>query len=192
MKKSEQNNTRTVFLRGKKIILRPYDKVRDLSLFTRWINDPYIRQFITINMPITIQEEERAMEKKEGDVNDVFLVIETLKGKTIGTMGLHKIHWVDRTATTGAIIGEKAYLGRGYGTDAKITLLDYAFNTLNLRKVCSAVIAFNKRSYAYLLKTGYTVEGVRKKQHYRHGRYHDEILLAITKTAFNRMMKEKG
>ena len=41
------------------------------------------------------------------------------------------------------MIGESEYWGRGLGTEAKMLLLDYAFNTLNLRRICSQVLAFN-------------------------------------------------
>jgi len=94
-------------------------------------------------------------------------------------MGLHQIDFIHGTAVTGAIIGEKEYQGKGYGTDAKMTLLNYAFNTLNLRKVCSDVISFNKRSLAYSKKCGYKIEGRQKQQFYRSGKYYDRVFLAI-------------
>jgi RimJ/RimL family protein N-acetyltransferase len=105
-----------------------------------------------------------------------------VSGKPIGTMGIHSINWKDRTATTGALIGEKEYWGKGYGTDAKMTLLDYAFNTLNLRKIMSRVYAFNGRSLAYSLHCGYRVEGRLLRQRYAYGRYWDEIILGLFKS----------
>jgi RimJ/RimL family protein N-acetyltransferase len=94
-------------------------------------------------------------------------------------MGLHHISWIHRTATTGALIGEAQYRGNGYGTEAKMLLLDYAFRTLNLRKVCSNVIAFNERSQRYNEKCGYQVEGTQRKHIFRGGVYHDLILMAV-------------
>ena len=84
-------------------------------------------------------------------------------------------------ATTGALIGDKDYWGKGFGTDAKMILLDYAFNTLGLRKILSAVIDYNKRSLRYSLHCGYKIEGVRKKQIFRNGRFRDEFMLAVFK-----------
>ncbi|MBP9760373.1 MAG: GNAT family N-acetyltransferase, partial [Candidatus Pacebacteria bacterium] len=91
----------------------------------------------------------------------------------------HHISWINRTATSGAFIGDVAHQGQGYGTEAKMLLLDYAFNTLNLRKVCSTVLAFNGRSQRYNEKCGYVVEGVQKAQVFRDGSYHDLILMAV-------------
>ncbi len=96
-------------------------------------------------------------------------------------MGIHRINWKDRTATTGAVIGEKAYWGKGYGSEAKKLLLDYAFNELNLRKICSGALAFNGRSQAYSKKCGYEVEGVLKQHIFKNGEYHDLVQLAVFK-----------
>ena len=180
MKKTKQSET--AFLVGKRIILRPPEE-RDIELFIKWFNDPDVRQFVTTSFPVFLQDEKEWLEKirKEKD-HSVVLVIETKEGIPIGTIGLHQINWIDRTATTGAVIGNKKYWSRGYGSEAKLLLLEYAFNTLNLRKICSSVFGFNKRSQAYNLKCGYHVEGRKKAQRFRNGKYHDEILMAIFKS----------
>ena len=169
-----------VFLRGQKVILRPLDKERDLDPLQRWINDPEVNQFLLAHRPITPTGEAKWLDGLE-ERDDVVLGIETLDGSFIGTMGLHQFSWKDRIATTGALIGEKRYWGQGYGTDAKMTLLDYAFNTLNLRKICSSVLAFNERSLQYNLHCGYRIEGRRKDQFFRNGQYWDEIILGLFK-----------
>ena len=60
-------------------------------------------------------------------------------------------------------------------------LLNYAFNTLNLRKIVSRVVSFNRRSKAYSEKCGYKVEGVLKKDIFKDGEYHDLICMAVFK-----------
>jgi len=47
-----------------------------------------------------------------------------------------------------------------------------------------------KRSLAYNIKCGYKVEGVRKKQWFRNGRYYDEIQIAVFKKDFDRVWKK--
>lgn len=172
------DKNRVVFLRGHKVILRPLEKERDLETLRRWINDPDVTQYLLAHRPITPTGEAEWFDQLEQN-DDVVLGMETLDGAFIGTMGLHQISLKDRTATTGALIGEKAYWGQGYGTDAKMTLLDYAFNTLNLRKICSSVLEFNERSLQYNLHCGYQIEGRRRQQFFRNGRYWDEILLGL-------------
>lgn len=178
----QQEQKRIIFLEGKKIVLRPPRKSTDLEVCLRWLNDPEIRDFIKMFLPVLEQVEEKWFDELPTRKNDVILAIETLEDeKFIGTMGLHRINWKDRTAFTGAIIGEKEYWGNGYGTDAKMSLLNYAFNTLNFRKTCSSVFAFNERSLRFSHRCGSRIEGRRKEQVFKDGEYWDEILLAVFK-----------
>jgi len=177
---NKPSDRKVVFLRGKRTSLRPINE-KDIPLLLRWVNDPEVRQFITRIFPAMEADEREWLDRLHKDRdNDVVLMVE-VRGKPIGVMGIHGINWQTRVATTGAIIGEKSYWGKGYGTDAKMALLEYAFNTLNLRKIMSRVKAFNTRSLAYSLKCGYKVEGRLKLMHFDQGRYWDEIILGLFK-----------
>lgn len=167
-----------IFLSGRKVNLRPLSKV-DVPLLVRWVNDPEVRQFVANTFPQTERQEEEWLDGLGKNDKDIVLCIETKDGTSIGVMGIHKINWIWRTCETGALIGEKEYWGEGYGTDAKMYLLDYIFNTLNLHKVCSNVIDYNKRSLQYSLHCGYKVEGRRRKQVFRKGKYRDLIDLGV-------------
>jgi len=173
-----------VFLCGAKTTLRPPNKEMDTPLFLKWINDPKVRFFLKRVLPADLKVEENWVDSLSSNEHHIVLVIETNEGVPIGTMGLHGINWINGTATTGAMIGEKEYWGKGYGTDAKMVFLYYAFSNLGLRKICSSVLSFNPRSLAYLKKTGYKQEGIRRGQILRDGRYHDEILMAIWRRDF--------
>jgi RimJ/RimL family protein N-acetyltransferase len=176
----QQNDV--TFLRGKRLYLRPPTK-EDIPCFLRWINDPEVNCYLSKFLPVTEADEIEWLDRLHKNKNEeIVLVIVTAKnGQPIGTMGIHHINWKDRIATTGAMIGERAFWGKGYGSEAKMLLLNYAFNTLNLRKVCSLVLSFNKRSQAYSEKCGYKVEGVLKQHVFKNGRYWDLVNLAVFK-----------
>ena len=167
-----------VFLIGRRVNLRPFLRT-DIPTLTRWINDPEVREFVASTLPQTEKQEEEWFNKLGASDKDIVLGIETKEGVLIGSMGIHKINWRDRICTTGALIGEKEYWGKGYGTDAKMVLLDYIFNVLNLHKACSSVIAYNKRSLHYSLHCGYGVEGRRRKHMFKRGRYWTLIELGL-------------
>lgn len=174
-----------VFLKGQKTTLRPLRKETDLDKCVRWFNDPDILHFVRRSFPMYYQEESEWFDNHHKKTNAIHLGIEIADSSTlIGVMGLHDISWIDRTATTGACIGEKEYWGKGYGSDAKIALLRYAFLTLNLRKIYSNAFAFNQRSIAYSLKCGYEQEAVLKDDVYSEGEYHDLVILSITRDKF--------
>ena len=167
-----------VFLKGPRVTLRPLLR-EDIPLLMRYMNDPDVLHFLGSNSPKMEADEmewfDGLHKRKQTDI--VLSVV--ADDHMIGVMGIHGMNWVHRFATTGAAIGDKAYWGRGYGSEAKILLLKFAFDTLNLRKICSNVIAFNERSLNYSLKCGYKEEGRRKDHFFRQGRYWDEIQLAI-------------
>lgn len=175
-----ESNRAPIFLEGKMVNLRPFGKA-DIPTLTYWINDPEVRKFLIGTWPQTERQEEEWFNKLGSDDKNIVLAIETKDGILIGSMGIHRIDWKDRVATTGALIGEKEYWGKGYGTDAKMILLDYAFNTLNLRKICSNVYPYNKRSLHYSLHCGYKIEGRRRRQVFKNGRYWDLIELGLFK-----------
>jgi RimJ/RimL family protein N-acetyltransferase len=178
----ENTKKRVIFIKGFKIILRPMNKETDLEKCWRWINDPEIRKNLKNFIPLNKQSEEEWFDSLSKRSDNIILGIETIdQNNLIGTMGLHKIGWKDRVATTGTLIGEKEFQNKGFGTDAKMFLLHYAFNTLNLRKICSAAWEFNERSIAYNEKCGYKIEGRKKEQIFEDGKYWDEILLAVFK-----------
>ncbi len=172
------SSEKIVFLLGKTVNLRPVSR-EDIPKILVWINDPEVRQFVASVYPTTQKFEEDWVDGLGKDKDNIVVVIETKEGKAIGLMGLHRIDWVNRVATTGALIGDKEYWGKGFGSDAKMVLLDYAFNTLNLHRINSDVIAFNERSLNYSLRCGYKIEGKKRQAMFRHGKYWDRIELGL-------------
>jgi RimJ/RimL family protein N-acetyltransferase len=97
----------------------------------------------------------------------------------IGHTGIHNIKWPDGTGATGSIIVLERGRGRGCGTEAKLLLLYHCFFVLGLRKVHSAVKAWNAQSLGHLIKCGYKIIGRRKKEVFHEAEYVDEILLEV-------------
>jgi len=181
--------TEIIFRKSARVTLRPLS-VTDAPLLAKWMNDPEVSVNLRAYLPVTAQEEEEWVQSLTKRNSSNIVVMLVVDGVAIGTMGIHEIDYRHGTATTGAVIGEKAYQGKGYGVEAKILLLEYAFNTLNLRKVCSNVHEFNEFSVRYSLKCGYKVEGRRTAQHYSQGRYWDQIQLAVFREDFLPLWKE--
>ena len=179
-----------MFLEGKRLYLRPLE-VSDTDTITRYINDPEVRHYLTTIYPSTKVAEENWIRKMadHDEYNIVFAVVLKKQDKLLGCMALHRINYVDGTATTGAMLGAKEEWNKGYGQEAKKLILEYAFLTLNLRKICSEAAAPNKGSIAHNLNCGYKIEGYRRKQVYRDGKYHDNVLLAVFKTDWMKLRK---
>lgn len=180
----KKKNDGIVFRRGKRVILRPLEK-GDVPMLTQFINNPEVSQYLLKRDPVMILQEERWIEELAQKSDHWVLGIALRKsGELIGTMGLGNIDWIARHGTTGSLIGEERYRGRGYGTEAKMLLLEWAFNELNLRKVFSRALDFNGRSIRYSEKCGYREEARIREFLWKGGKLRDEIILSVSQENF--------
>lgn len=168
-----------VFISGKTIDLRVITQscIQD---FLVWFNDSRVTNNLSMYLPVAEKDEKDWVENLSAKKNtDVNFAIVTKEGQHIGNIGIHGINWKDRIGTTGTVIGEPEFRGRGVGTEAKMFLLNYAFNALGLRKICSDALAFNVASQRFSEKCGYKHEGLLRKHVFKNGEYVDQVLLAV-------------
>ncbi|MBC8449073.1 MAG: GNAT family N-acetyltransferase [Chloroflexi bacterium] len=163
---------------GEKTRLRAIER-SDIPLFLGWFNDPEVRQYLSMYLPLSEAQEEQWFERQlEDDSRHVF-AIETAEGVPIGNLGLHSIDWKNRSAVCGISIGEKEYWNQGYGTDAMRTLLRFAFEELNLHRVFLHVYDFNERAIRCYEKLGFRREGRLRQSQFTEGRYVDELIMGM-------------
>ena len=130
---------------GERIYLSPRN-VEDVEIFTEWLNDFYITDYIgRSHQTMTLQEEKAYLEKNQDDKN-TFVIVDSTTDQMIGTIGLHCIDNINRTATLGIFIGDKNYWSKGYGTEAIQLILDFGFNYLNLNNIDLTLMEFNQRA----------------------------------------------
>ena len=172
-------------IKGQKVTLRAISKA-DIPIFVRWFNDPEVTQYLAGHMmPMSTESEERWFERQMAEGDGWPLTIETADGVTIGNISLMHRDKLNRHAELGLVIGEKEYWSQGYGMDAIRTLLRYAFEELNLHRVYLRVHSFNPRAIRCYEKAGFLHEGRLRQAIYRHGAYHDELLMGILREEFN-------
>jgi RimJ/RimL family protein N-acetyltransferase len=168
---------------GQKTRLRAIER-DDIPTFVRWLNDPEVRQYLELYLPISKAQEEEWFEARLKDDSGRIFAIETEEGIPIGNIGLHDLDWKNRNAGLGIVIAEKEYWGRGYGSDAVIALLGLAFNEMNLHRVYLHAYDFNQRAIRCYEKCGFRHEGRARQALFRGGNYHDHLLMAILREEF--------
>ena len=123
---------------GEKVALGPYH--RDIiPLMAKWLNDFSVTLLSGDPLrPITRESIESNLEHelKETQRNRVdFMIYERSTMRLIGFVELRNINYRFRTANFGILIGEKDCWGNGFGTEATILVLDYAFTILGLHNI---------------------------------------------------------
>ena len=175
---------------GERTRLRPLRK-SDMERSIVWRNTPEIRENAQgFRFPVTERMEERWYESALDDQSRtrVVFAIETTDDATlIGFIYLHQIDWISRRCQFGISIGEKEFQGKGMATDSMVLLFTYAFECLNLKKICLEVAAFNETDISLYKRFGFVEEGVLKEHLYLENRYHDVSVMRI----FDKEFREK-
>ncbi len=100
-------------------------------------------------------------------------------GAFIGATGFHGIDHHNRHCNWGIWIGPPERWGHGYGTEACMLSVEYAFRYLALEKVSLFVFAGNDRARRSYEKAGFVSEGIRRRQYWRDGELIDVELMAV-------------
>ena len=87
-----------VGVRGERVRLVPQDREKHLDNYVRWLNDPDVTRYIGRNLPLTRMQEEEWFQRLVTRENDVVWAVEDETGRHIGSTGLHRIDWKERSA----------------------------------------------------------------------------------------------
>lgn len=185
------------FLRGDGVTLHPTEEA-DVDFCTRLVNDPRVRQGLSIAVP-----KRRAAEREfrvEADDDVIPFVVRTADGPTgdgdepdavdregpsaadrpgddddrVGVVDLVNVDRQFGNAEVGYFFAPESW-GNGYATAAVERVVDYAFDELRLHRVYARVFAFNEGSARVLETVGFEREGVLREDAYMHGEYVDTL-----------------
>ena len=100
-------------------------------------------------------------------------------GAFIGATGLNRLDFRNRNCYWGIWIGPPGRWGRGYGTEACMLLVRYAFAQLGMEKVYLYVFDGNDRGRRAYEKAGFKLEGTLPRDHWHEGRLITTYLMAV-------------
>ena len=169
-------------IKGKKITLRAVEE-SDLDLLHKWANDPITQDSIgLIYFPSSMEFHKDWFQKLKNSPLDQRLAIETPDLGLIGISSICKIDWRNNHAWHGMILGDKDIRGKGYGQDALLTTMRYAFDEMHLERLDGSIIEYNAAAYhLYVNKTAWKEEGRKKNYYFHKGRYWDQFIVGVTK-----------
>ncbi|MDF2591560.1 MAG: GCN5-related N-acetyltransferase [Clostridia bacterium] len=177
------SNVNVQLLQGKKVLLRVYEN-SDISYLLKWYNDYELNKLAGwSNNKVSASKLKYNMTRSFGS-DPMNLMVDDLNGKPIGTIQLYDFNQQDKSCKLGIRIGDKDYWSKGYGGDAVITIVEYAFLSLDINRVDLRVYEYNERAAHCYEKCGFKFEGRTRKSAYIDGAYYDEILMGLLKSDF--------
>jgi diamine N-acetyltransferase len=172
-------------LKTKRTIMRPLERT-DLPQRVGWINDPIVRETLLFRFPVSVASAEIWFDKiLQDSTREDFIIIIKETNEAIGFAGYVNIDWFHRKAEPFIVIGDRSYWGKGLGTEVVRELLNYGFNELGLNRQYGFMLDNNPGALKMDLRAGYKQEGLLKQDVMIHGKYHDRIMLGITREEFN-------
>ena len=171
---------------GENIYLSPRNIDEDvIEKITEWLNKFEITDCIGVSSQIIRLENERKYLENSKDNEIVLFIVRLEDDKLMGSIGLHSIDNINKSATLGIFIGEESGRNKGYGTEAVRLILDYGFNYLNLNNIKLDVMEFNDMAIVCYKKCGFKEYGRRRKCYFLNGKYYDKIEMDILAEEFN-------
>lgn len=175
-------------MKGTKVYLRAVEK-KDVELAWKYINDRETYENLSIGIPFPMNFDNEMdwyeAQRKQTNIYN-FAICDISNDNYIGGCGINKIDWNNSSCLVGIFIGDAAYRGRGYGTEAMGLLLDFIFMHMNINRVELRVFSFNKRAIKSYIKNGFVEEGKMRQAIFRYGKYHDEVIMSILREEYFR------
>ena len=128
--------------------------------------------------PEPLAQWEQKFDKRLEEPDKTHFVIE-VDGILIGGIGLHHIDRRAGTAEFGIGIYDRDYLGKGYGRDAIETLLGWAFQIQNYRRIWLETYALNERAVRSYRAVGFVEEGRLREHAFYAGGYVDVLVMGL-------------
>jgi diamine N-acetyltransferase len=179
---------------GERIRLRRNER-SDIPKFVEWLNDPEVRRYLLINLPISQANEEQWFEnmlklpaneqpfgieiREDGSVGD------DEHWRLVGNCSFMKIDTTIRSTEVGLFIGDKSFWNKGYGTEVMRLLLALGFDTLNLNRIYLRVAEANKGGIRAYEKAGFIHEGRFREGAFQNGKYCDVLLMSVLRAEWN-------
>ncbi|MEL7673705.1 MAG: GNAT family protein [Chloroflexota bacterium] len=169
-------------LEGLLVDLVPYGRAFQAREHAWWNNESmYWASMGERELLTHAQLEKRRREEAESDESrtGVTFGVRTKDGALIGSFGINFLSPYHRVANLGAMINEPDYWGGGYGTDALLLLVDYAFGWLDMRRLWLDTMSSNARVLRQMQKVGFTLEARLRSVAIADGQWNDEVVFGL-------------
>lgn len=178
-------------MQGNRIYLRALAP-NDYKTSIKWRQDEEVWNTLGGTRYFVSEEYEKQwVESAIFDKDKIVLAICLKKdNRYIGNITLQNIDYINRSGHTQILIGDKDKWSKGYGTEAIMLLLSYAFFEKGLNRITAYVLESNKNSLKMHEKCGYHIEGHLRQSVYKNGCFHNQYVLSVLKEDFIPIFEE--
>ena len=179
-----------MYIDCKSVILRAIE-AEDMSYLQDMMNDPAIEKMTGGgSFPVSLDRQRKWFDRYPQQ-EELRLMIQQKKGKTIGIIMLTNIDWRNRTGELSEKTKATLETRRPNDVyDAMMGFLNYSFNELNLNCIHGTVLEYNHLSRKLAKKCGLVEEGVLRNRVYKNGKHHNLIPNSVLAEDFNPLYEQ--
>jgi RimJ/RimL family protein N-acetyltransferase len=176
------------YWQGERIRLRPMH-LEDAELWLQEDTDSQAICFLNYGVMLpSSAKDAQAFAERYANFNNreerIMFSIETLNGELVGGINIHSMNQKNGTFETGSRI-YRPYRGLGYGFEAKLIVLRYAFYELRYQKYAVKCLETNAPMIKQAKLLGCKEEGRIRRHIYTNGHYYDELIFGLTREEFD-------
>lgn len=165
------------------IYLRELEMADASPKYSKWLSDKKINRFLETKKATVDELKEFILSKQENPASLLFGVFLQVNDQHIGNVLLEPIQWCEKKARIGIMIGDRRFLGRGYGTQAIMMATEKAFKEFGLQKLYLGVHRENIPAIISYLKAGFIISGMDAMARHRDGSTYVKIIMKKDKKA---------
>lgn len=174
-------------LRGDGVTIREL-RLEDAEQLAGLFNDPEVGRYIP-PPPSSAKDFARFInwaheQRRTGSVL-CFAIVPDGSEQAVGVLQLHELEPPFQNVEWGFVLG-RPYWGTGLFQRAATVLLEFAFDTIGVRRLEARAMAANSRANGVLRKLGASEEGHLRQSFLLGGQYHDDVLWSILVTDWRR------
>ena len=146
-----------VVVQGRLVALR-HKRIEDADDDYRWRVDPELAELdATVAMRLSLDDfrSRIAQELRYPTAWVKRFAIDTLDGVHVGNCMAYDLDTVTGEGEVGIMVGERAYWGQGYGTEALALLVDECFAMNSIRRLYLHTLEWNERARRAFAKIGF-------------------------------------
>lgn len=159
----------------------------DMEMVREWRMMPDVTKYMYTD-PLITYEQQMQWFKKVSQSDDLYWII-VQDGEPVGLASLVDWDKKNNRITGGAYIAIKNSDTFRLAVELQLNLLNYAFNVLNVNKVCGEVISENVGTLKVLEMCGSVREGVLREHILKNGKYYDVVIQSTIKSDWERIKK---
>lgn len=173
-------------IQGRKVELRPTEE-SDYPLIHTWMNHPEVWRYMDYELPFSLADVKEDIERSRGEGHPFTILV---RNRPIGRIGLNQFRRRDRICAMYMFIGEPAFWGAGYASDAVMALLGYAFDRFDLHQVELWTLADNNRAIGMYERCGFVLEGRLRERSWKQGQWIDHVAMSVNREEFDHARQE--